>query len=105
MTDNQASGQPESEKPKRDQQFEQALERDFRRHRRRDASHRSFWRWIGVLGMVGWPLTLGTVGGAWLGHYLDVRLGTGIRLTLMLMSVGLIVGSLAVWNVLKGAKT
>lgn len=96
---------PIRESSERDQEFERALKRDLRLRRRRDTSHHTFWRWLGVLGMVGWPLTIGTVGGAWLGHYLDERLGTGIRLTMMLLTLGLGIGSLVVWNVLKGTDT
>ncbi len=86
-------------------QLAKTLQRDFARHRRRDTSHRTFWRWIGVLGMVGWPLAITTVGGAWLGHYLDLKFNTGIRFTLMLLTGGLILGSLVVWNVLKGTES
>jgi hypothetical protein len=52
--------------------------------------------------MVGWPLAITIVGGAWLGHYLDLRLGTGVQFTLLLLTLGVVVGSLVVWKVLKG---
>ena len=86
----------------RGQRLAQKLERDFAQHRRRESSHRTFLRWLGVLGMVGWPLAVSIVGGAWLGHYLDLRLGTGIQFTLLLLTLGVVAGSLVVWKVLKG---
>jgi ATP synthase protein I len=48
--------------------------------------------------MVGWPIALGSVGGAVLGHYLDTHLTTGVRYTLMLMTVGVLAGSFAAWK-------
>jgi ATP synthase protein I len=86
---------------RREEQLARALHRDLQRRQRRDSSHRTFWRWLGVLGMVGWPFAITTVGGAWLGHYLDTRLGTGIQFTLLLMVVGLALGSTVVWQVFR----
>jgi ATP synthase protein I len=48
--------------------------------------------------MVGWPIVIGSVGGAWLGRYLDTRFDTGIRLTLMLMMAGVLLGSFVAWK-------
>ena len=97
-----ANGDTTEKKKNTDRRNELArtLQRDFERHRRRDTSHRSFWRWLGVLGMVGWPIAIMTVGGALLGHYLDVRFNSGIQFTLMLLTVGVIVGSWVAWKVI-----
>ncbi len=81
-----------------------AIKRDLQRHARRDESHRSFWNSLGVLGMVGWPIALATVGGALLGRYLDTHFGTGVRFTLMLLSLGAIIGSYTAWNAIGGRK-
>jgi ATP synthase protein I len=75
-----------------------AVRRDAERLARREQGHRSFWRSLGVVGMVGWPIALGSVGGTLLGRYLDTRLDTGIRFTLMLMTVGVAIGCLAAWR-------
>ena len=80
--------------------LERALERDFQRHRRREEGPRSFWRWLGVLGMVGWPIAILTVGGALLGHYVDLRFNSGIQFTLLLLTMGAVVGSFVAWKVL-----
>lgn len=75
-----------------------AVHRDRARLARREAGHRSFWRAFGVIGMVGWPIALGSVGGTLLGRYLDTRFQTGIRFTLMLMMIGVSVGCFAAWR-------
>lgn len=86
----------------RKQRLTRTLQKDFARHRRRESGHRTFLRWLGVLGMVGWPLAIAIVGGAWLGHYLDLRLGTGVQFTLLLLTLGVVAGSLVVWRILNG---
>jgi predicted F0F1-ATPase subunit len=79
-----------------------AVRRDFARRARRDPRNRSFWQSLGVLGMVGWPIALACVGGALLGRRLDERFGTGIRFTLMLLTLGVIIGSYTAWRAVGG---
>jgi len=79
-----------------------AVRRDLSRHARREEGHREFWQSLGVLGMVGWPIALATVGGAFAGRYLDDRFQTGVRFTLMLLTAGAILGSYTAWRALKG---
>jgi ATP synthase protein I len=71
------------------------------RRERREQSNRIFWHALGVLGMVGWPIALMSVGGAFLGRYLDGRLDTGVRFTLMLMTAGVALGCYTAWRVLE----
>lgn len=75
-----------------------AVRRDMIRLARREAGHRSFWKSLGVLGMVGWPIAFGSAGGALFGHYLDQRFESGLQFTLTLMTAGLMVGCLAAWK-------
>jgi ATP synthase protein I len=75
-----------------------AIRRDAQRIERRERGNRSFWQSLGVLGMVGWPIALGATGGVMLGRWLDLRLQSGIRYTLMLMAAGLLLGCLAAWK-------
>ena len=79
-----------------------AVKRDFSRHARREEGHRTFWQSLGVLGMVGWPIALASVGGALAGRYLDERFRTGVQFTLMLLTAGAIIGSYTAWRALKG---
>jgi ATP synthase protein I len=77
-----------------------SLERDVVRLARRATSGRVFWRSLSVLGTVGWAIALPAAGGAWLGHRLDHRLGSGVRFTLILLVLGVILGSAVAWRAL-----
>lgn len=79
-----------------------AVKRDFSRHARREEGQRTFWKSLGVLGMVGWPIALASVGGAFAGRFLDERFQTGVQFTLMLLTAGAILGSFTAWRALKG---
>lgn len=79
-----------------------AVARDMSRHDRRERSAQSFWHSVAVLGMVGWPIALASVGGAMAGHFLDVRFDTGVHFTLVLLMLGTLLGNLAAWQALKG---
>jgi ATP synthase protein I len=65
---------------------------------RREKGHRSFWRSLNVLGMVGWAIVLGSVGGSFLGRSIDKAYDSGIRFTLMFMTAGVLLGSLIAWT-------
>ncbi len=55
----------------------------------------SFWRGLGIMGMVGWSVAVPMLAGALLGHWLDAR-GTAERSwTLALLLAGLVLGC---WN-------
>ncbi|HSB20580.1 MAG TPA: AtpZ/AtpI family protein [Anaeromyxobacteraceae bacterium] len=62
--------------------------RDVARLRQREAGVRRFWRSLALIGSVGWPIVLLAAGGALLGRQLDVRWGTGVRFSLMLLALG-----------------
>jgi predicted F0F1-ATPase subunit len=73
---------------------------DMRRRTRSDierlAKRRAggnFWRSLALVGSVGWPIVLLALGGALLGHTLDVRWNTGVRFALMLLVAGVLAGS------------
>lgn len=76
------------------------IHRDVDRLRRREAGGR-FWRSMGLIGSVGWPIVLLATGGALLGHALDQRFGTGVRFTLMLVSAGAALGSLIAYRTVR----
>jgi ATP synthase protein I len=81
-----------------------SIRRDMRRYREREPSEVSFWRSLGVLGAVGWPIAVTMVGGALLGRWLDRQWDTGVRLTLMLVFIGAILGAGAAWSIIQGTK-
>jgi ATP synthase protein I len=70
-----------------------SLTRDVGRFERREPSGASFWRSLSVLGTVGWSIAIPAAAGAWLGHRLDLRLGSGVRFTLMFLVAGVLLGS------------
>jgi ATP synthase protein I len=76
------------------------LRRDLERHAGRERGQRTFWRSLSLIGAVGWSIAVPSVGGALLGHYLDRRWGTGVRFALLLMTVGVLAGSMAAWRII-----
>jgi len=88
----------EKQDSKREDRLRRTLERDLALHQRRATGPGGFWRAIAVIGMVGWPIALLTVGGAFLGHWIDHRYASGVRFTLMLLTIGAFAGSAIAWN-------
>lgn len=82
-------------------QTRERTRRDVARLERRSPAS-DFWRRLSVIGSVGWPIVLLSTGGALLGRQLDVRWGSGIRTTLVLLTLGTMLGSLmafrSVWK-------
>jgi ATP synthase protein I len=78
-----------------------SLDRDVDRYARRERSAEAFWRSLSVLGTVGWSIALPAAAGAWLGHRLDLRFDTGVRFTLMLLTAGVMIGSVVAWRVVR----
>ena len=78
-----------------------SLDRDVDRYARRERSGEAFWRSLSVLGTVGWSIAIPAAAGAWLGHRLDVRFETGVRFTLMLLTAGVMIGSVVAWRVVR----
>lgn len=80
---------------------QRSLERDVDRLKRREPSAESFWRSLSVLGTVGWSISLPAVAGVWLGRRLDMKFDTDVRFTLMLLVVGVALGSIVAWRVVR----
>jgi len=83
------------------EELEEQFDREIRRYHERETSHRSFWRSLGVLGSVGWPIALLSGGGGLLGHWLDVRFQTGVHLTLTLLLLGATLGGAIAWSAIQ----
>ena len=75
--------------------------RDVERFRSREAGG-GFWRSLGLVGSVGWPIVLLAIGGAMFGRYLDGHFGTGVRCTLISLTVGTFLGCFAAYRTLRG---
>jgi len=75
--------------------------RDLDRYSRRERDASSFWRSLGVIGSVGWPIVLGGVGGALAGRWLDAHWNMGIRITLTLLVAGVALGAAIAWHLVR----
>ncbi len=57
------------------------------------------WNYIATFGVIGWMIALPTVLGAYLGRYIDTRVGgEGISWTITFILLGLAVGVYSVWR-------
>jgi ATP synthase protein I len=63
--------------------------------------HLSFWQGLGLVGAVGWMVSLPAVLGALLGRYLDSHFVSGIFWTLSLLALGLFLGCASAWRHVK----
>lgn len=96
MTDD---GAPPS--PFRRPDLRASLKRDLDRLSRREPGDSSFWRSVGVIGAVGWPIVIATVGGALAGRWLHARWDTGSWLTALLVAAGAVLGMAIVWQLIQ----
>lgn len=55
------------------------------------------WFWLGMLGLIGWSVSVPTLLGVALGLWLDAVVPTGFSWTLSMLFVGLVVGLLNAW--------
>jgi ATP synthase protein I len=66
--------------------------------RARTGRQLSFWQGLGLVGAVGWMVSLPAVLGALLGRWLDARFDSGIFWTLSLLVAGLALGCASAWR-------
>ena len=77
--------------------------RDVERRKRRRQGER-FWHALALVGSVGWPIVLLALGGAWLGRALDLRAGSGVRWTLVCLSLGTGLGTWIAFRTVRGKR-
>lgn len=78
-----------------------SLRRDLNRLAHREPGDASFWRSLSVIGAVGWPIVIATVGGALAGRWLHAHWNTGFGLTALLVAGGAVVGMAVVWQIIQ----
>jgi len=66
--------------------------------RLRSGRQMSFWQGVGLVGAVGWMVSVPAVVGALLGRWLDNRATSGIFWTLSLLALGLALGCASAWR-------
>jgi ATP synthase protein I len=87
------------------QPFREAVRRRRERLQRARQEEDSFWRYVGLLGTVGWSVVLPMVLGGLLGLWLDTLFATGSAWTLTLLLLGLALGMLNAWRLIhRGAR-
>ena len=90
-----------SPKPFRRPDLRASLKRDLDRFAHREPGDSSFWRSLGVIGGVGWPIVIATVGGALVGRWMHALWNTGFGLTAVLVAVGAAIGMAIVWQLIQ----
>jgi len=66
---------------------------------------KSFWHHASLIGVGGWVFVLPVVGGAYLGRYLDKKIGGDISWTITFILLGIAVGIYNVWYLyIRGSK-
>jgi ATP synthase protein I len=66
--------------------------------RARTGRQLTFWQGLGLVGAVGWMVSLPAVLGALLGRWLDARFASGVFWTLSLLAAGLALGCGSAWH-------
>ena len=79
----------------------ESLRRDLSRYAHREPGDASFWQSLSVIGAVGWPIVIATVGGALAGRWLHARWETGSWLTALLVAAGAAAGMAIVWQLIQ----
>lgn len=81
------------------EQFYRQVERQKQRSRRaREEGDRTIRHGLRAFGVAGWSIVVPTLLGIAVGAWLDGRAGGGLRFTLSLMALGLLVGAANVWK-------
>ena len=69
-----------------------------RKLKARRNSSQGVWFGLGMMGMIGWSVTVPTLAGAGFGIWLDHRHPGSHSWTLMLLVIGLVLGCLIAWH-------
>lgn len=78
--------------------FSRDIERSAKELMKARKEKRSFWHYASLVGAGGWLFVIPVVGGAYLGRYLDKKMGSGIILTAALIVIGIAIGVYNIWH-------
>jgi ATP synthase protein I len=89
----------------RDDELEDEFEAGVQRQREliergRREHGQSFWRYVGLIGVVGWSVVVPMAIGVLLGLWIDRKYHTGSRWTLILLLFGLCIGCVNAWRMI-----
>lgn len=85
-----------SRKPNPEEPFVTEIRRQAERVR--SGRRLSFWQGLGLIGTIGWMVSLPAVLGAFLGRWLDSRYSSGVFWTLSLLVLGVSLGCFTAWR-------
>jgi ATP synthase protein I len=89
---------PHNSLPEEQKHFQQQVrKKSARKLRARREGNHSIWFGLGMSGLVGWSVAIPTLLGIALGIWIDTRFPSRYSWTLMLLFVGVILGSLNAW--------
>ncbi|AVZ29516.1 AtpZ/AtpI family protein [Nodularia spumigena] len=93
---------PHSSSPKKSQQSETDFQKQIRTKSARKLQARrrkdqSIWFNLGVIGLVGWSITIPTLIGIAIGIWIDTRWPSQYSWTLMMLFIGIVLGCLNAW--------
>ena len=80
-------------------EFEARVQRQSRRiEQGRREKGMSFWKYLGLIGSVGWAVVVPMLVGVFIGQYIDLKAGTDYIWTLGLLVFGLALGCFNAWR-------
>lgn len=97
VTEEDSTGADDGDTEKEKLVIEIKKRRLRREEEERDAG-RSFWRSVGVMGVVGWSVAVPTALGAWFGAWLDTKMDSGHVFFAFFMLTGLVFGCWVAWK-------
>jgi ATP synthase protein I len=81
-----------------DKRFSRDIERSAKELKKGRKERSTFWHHASLVGAGGWLFVIPVVGGAYLGRYLDKKMGSGILWTAALIVVGIAIGIYNIWH-------
>jgi ATP synthase protein I len=81
-----------------DKKFFRDIERSAKELKKGRKERSAFWYYASLVGAGGWLFVIPVVGGAYLGRYLDKKMGSGILWTAALIVVGIAIGIYNIWH-------
>lgn len=93
------SADPDDQTPPTETPFAQQVgAKAARKLRAQRAGIQGVWFGLGMFGLVGWSVSVPTLGGAFLGLWLDRRHPQAFSWTLTLLMAGLVIGCANAWH-------
>jgi ATP synthase protein I len=91
----------------RDDEFDDAFETHVARQSERirkgkaQREDKSFWRYVGLFGAVGWSVVIPMLIGGLVGRWIDLEFGGGYFWSVSLLLLGAVIGALNGWRVVE----